>query len=179
MPWVSGPSLPLCLLNHQLLLHSPPLPHLLCKLDNDLIACPPLILGTLNINYIHTFLQSAFLAFTPTLSLIKIMVILFASLVKYFHLVSGMRERGWTIHVTISELNSMTILLLCPLWGSTTFVVYSNACVPFTSAFCAILVLQVLASLVDFPALHSICTLTRLFPSVLILSVSTTGICLT
>lgn len=39
-----------------------------------------------------------------------------------------------------------------------------NACVPLTGAFCTILVLQGLASLVDFPALHSICTLTCLFP---------------
>ena len=171
MPWVSGPSISSTSTSLSTL---PFFPHLLYKLNNDLIACPTLILGTLNINYIHTSLQSAFLAFTPTSSLIKTMVILFASLVKYFHLVSGMREREWTIHVTISYFYD--ILQLCLLQVSTTFVVYSHACVPLTSAFCTILVIQVLESLVDFPALHSICTLTCLFPSVLILSVSTTGI---
>lgn len=105
MPWVSGPSISSTSTSLSTL---PFFPHLLYKLNNTLIACPTLILGTLNINYIHTSLQSAFLAFTPTLSLIKTMVILFASLVKYFHLASGMRERERTIHVTISELISMT-----------------------------------------------------------------------
>lgn len=173
MPWVSGPSISSTSTSLSTL---PFFPHLLYKLNNDLIACPTLILGTLNINYIHTSLQSAFLAFTPTSSLIKTMVILFASLVKYFHLVSGMREREWTIHVTISYFYDILhrayfydILQLCLLQVSTTFVVYSHACVPLTSAFCTILVLQVFESLVDFPALHSICTLTCLFPSVLIL----------